>query len=180
MEDVADRTALPRFKYHADPIAAGALEIRAIRCQVCERESPYRYGFLLYSIEEVEDICPWCIADGSACRKYDGDFVDGHVLAGLATPAARDEVAHRTPSYGGAEQVWPDHCGDFCIFLCNARWETLAPFASELDDDLRALAREMNLSREELEAALGDSGYLSGYLFRCLHCGKHRCHADTD
>lgn len=173
-----ERQALPRFKYHPDPIATGAIEERAIRCQVCDRESRYRYGLPLYAIEDVADICPWCIADGSACRKYDGELVDGHILAGLTSPEARDEVAHRTPSYGGAERVWPEHCGDFCAFIQNARWAHFAPVATELAEDLAALARALHLSHAELVAALGDDGPLSGYLFRCLHCGKHRCHAD--
>ncbi len=180
MSDVDDGTALPAFRYHPDPLRTGAIERRAIRCQVCARERQFRYAFPLYAVEDVDDICPWCIADGSACRKYDGDLVDPHVLAGLGTAAARDELAHRTPSFGGAEQCWPYHCEDFCAFLQNARWRDLAPFEAEIKEDLEALARDMSLSVDEVAEALGDDGYLYGYLFRCLHCGKHRCHADAE
>ena len=179
---VSDVTArpLPQFKYHPDPLATGAIEAVAVRCEACGLDSPYRYCYHLFTVASVGDICPWCIADGTACRKYDGELVDRYVLAGFGTPEARDEVSHRTPAYSGAEQAWPDHCNDFCAFLGNASWTRLASYEAEVSPDLELLAHGMRLSVPELRHALGDEGWLTGYLFRCLHCGHHRCYADAD
>jgi uncharacterized protein CbrC (UPF0167 family) len=36
------------------------------------------------------------------------------------------------------------------------------------------------LNQEELEKYLINNGNMQGYLFQCLHCGKHRLTIDTD
>ena len=64
-------------------------------------------------------LCPECIANGEAARKYDGSFQDDFSLDdGVNDPEKLDELIHRTPGYSGWQQeYWRAHCGDYCAFL---------------------------------------------------------------
>lgn len=77
---------LPEFKYHPNPIATGAIKTSDETCECCGRERGDIYTSTLYAEEEIEFICPWCIADGSAANKFDGLFSDDYPLqnAGLS------------------------------------------------------------------------------------------------
>ena len=70
-------------------------------------------------MEDIEYLCPECIASGEAARKYDGSFQDDcSVDDGVENPAQLDELIHRTPGYSGWQQeYWRAHCGDYCAYL---------------------------------------------------------------
>ncbi|WP_458787851.1 CbrC family protein, partial [Vallitalea sediminicola] len=71
-----------------------------------------------YAIEEVENICPWCIKNGKASEKYDGMFQDDQSCDKVNKEEYLDELVHRTPGYCGWQQeYWLSHCGDFCAFI---------------------------------------------------------------
>ncbi|GGE06427.1 hypothetical protein GCM10011571_04460 [Marinithermofilum abyssi] len=38
--------------------------------------TPYVYNGPFYALENVEVICPWCIKNGAAAKKFDGSFQD--------------------------------------------------------------------------------------------------------
>ena len=60
----------PKFRYHPDPIGTGAFK-KADKPQICEccgKKTGYVYESPFYSTEDVECLCPWCIADGSAAK----------------------------------------------------------------------------------------------------------------
>ena len=40
----------------------------------------YAYTAGFYAEEDVDAICPWCIADGSAAARFDGSFTDEDAL----------------------------------------------------------------------------------------------------
>ncbi len=63
---------LPVFKYNPNALELGIIEEDETHCPVCEKKRNYVYRGSFYSEEEVEGICPWCIADGSAAAKFDG------------------------------------------------------------------------------------------------------------
>ncbi|WP_251652187.1 CbrC family protein [Paenibacillus glycanilyticus] len=65
---------LPKFKYNPEPIKLEVIRKEESVCPVCSKEREYIYIGPFYSIEDVENICPWCIADGKAAEKYDGEF----------------------------------------------------------------------------------------------------------
>jgi uncharacterized protein CbrC (UPF0167 family) len=66
----------PVFKYHPDPRATGAVVAGDSECPCCKSGHWFRVrGHPIYAVEEVEDICPWCIASGEAARCF-----DAHVL----------------------------------------------------------------------------------------------------
>jgi uncharacterized protein CbrC (UPF0167 family) len=71
-----NKSELPKFKYHPDPIKNKVIEKAKTRCPVCNKQREYVYTGPFYSTEDVEGICPWCIADGSAAKKYSGEFQD--------------------------------------------------------------------------------------------------------
>lgn len=108
----------PTFKYHPDPLATGAIVTSNEVCQCCEQQNGYIYNSILYAEEEVEFICPWCIADGSAAHKFEGHFSDAHPLLSNGVP--KDvvlEICERTPGYNSWQQeYWESHCETACEF----------------------------------------------------------------
>ena len=110
---------LPIFKYHPDPLATGIfseLEEPAV-CPCCGEETSVIYEGPFYSVEEVENLCPACIANGAAAKKFDGEFQDSDSTDEVDDPAKLDELVHRTPGYYGWQQeYWRAHCDDFCAF----------------------------------------------------------------
>src|SRR5262245_12244012 len=110
---------VPTFKYHPSPLSSGALKDSDDMCECCGLARGYMYEGPVYCTAEVERVCPWCIADGSAHAKWDAQFTDaefrdshgGHVDL---PRAVWEEVLHRTPGVVGACQavVWWVHCGE--------------------------------------------------------------------
>src|SRR5262245_51685164 len=85
---------LPTFVYHPDPVATGSIVRATLTCSCCERERAYTYAGAVFAEEELEDeLCPWCIADGSAAEKYDATFTDA--TWGDAVPAQVTDVVCR-------------------------------------------------------------------------------------
>ena len=173
----------PKFRYHPDPIGTGAFE-KADEVKVCEccgKETEYYYHSPFYSIDTVECLCPWCIADGSAAKKFDGEFQDAYSCEEIDDGSKLDELIHRTPGYRGWQQeVWLAHCNDYCAFVGYVGMEELEKMglAESLEDIYRkdAAMFDIDVIRENME---NESG-LQGYLFRCLHCGKYQLYADCD
>lgn len=61
--------SLPHFIYHPDPLATGSfVEGEAKVCPSCGKESNVYYALRPYSIEEVEHLCPTCIANGQQLK----------------------------------------------------------------------------------------------------------------
>ncbi len=62
---------LPQFKYHPKPLETGAFEQdKTVECDCCEQQTSVYYSGPFYCVDEVEHLCPWCIADGSAAEKF--------------------------------------------------------------------------------------------------------------
>ncbi len=135
---------LPTFRYHPNPIATGSINISDAACECCGEARGYIYSASLYSIYDVELLCPWCIADGSAARKFDGTFNDDRPLSmsGISDEIT-EEVCKKTPGFVSWQQErWQDHCGNACEFHGDAE-----------RDDL------LNMSADELEHCLNEAGY---------------------
>jgi uncharacterized protein CbrC (UPF0167 family) len=90
---------LPFFKYHPNPIATGAITIQSTLCPVCGEKRPYTYVGPFFSVEEVEGICPWCIKNGSAAKKFDGKFQDAASCEPVNDEAYLVELTTQTPGY---------------------------------------------------------------------------------
>jgi uncharacterized protein CbrC (UPF0167 family) len=163
---------LPKFKYHPNPLATGAFEESQDTCECCGKATGYIYSSILYAEEEVEFICPWCIADGTASSKFDGTFVDDYPLvrAGISESII-SEVCTRTPCFNSWQQEqWQSHCNDACEFHGDA----------EIEDLKRLVGKELEsfLAKEMID---GDywtcllENYQKGgspaiYKFKCCSC----------
>jgi uncharacterized protein len=175
---------LPYFRYHPDPVATGMLVAREdFECPVCHRGRAYAYvgpyTSNTYGFENGEEICPWCIADGSAARSLNATFTTVRFLSAQAqaqmSPEARAELELRTPSFLCLQQeVWLDHHGEAATYIGAVdfdRYLGLPPAAQSVvrncaGDNPRAALR-LTDTVQRLRAD-GDGPLV--YLFRCLHC----------
>ncbi|HMG90569.1 MAG TPA: CbrC family protein [Chryseolinea sp.] len=172
---------LPVFKYNPKALKLGIIKKETTKCPVCEQVRDYTYDGPFYSEEEVGGICPWCIKDGSAAEKYSGEFHDSESCDTVDKDEYVIELTTRTPGYSGWQQErWLSHCGDFCALKEFVGWKEIRELSDELEDDLIQIKSEYGLTQGEFESSLVKNGSMQGYLFQCLHCGKHRLAVDTD
>ncbi|MCY4765806.1 PF03691 family colicin E2 tolerance protein CbrC [Klebsiella aerogenes] len=187
---------LPIFKYHPDPLATGAFkQDKTVVCACCEQQTSVYYTSPFYCVEDVEYLCPWCIADGSAAEKFKGCFQDECSLEGVysecddsdkstdnfVNPYSEEQILElitRTPGYQGWQQeYWLGHCGDFCAFIGYVGWDEIKDRLHEFAD-LAGDCSDFGIELADLSKYLLNNGDCQGYLFRCLDCGKLRLWAD--
>jgi uncharacterized protein CbrC (UPF0167 family) len=170
---------LPRFKYHPDPVATGSVAASDAECPCCQKARGFAYTGPVYSTEEIDGLCPWCIADASAHERYKCEFVDAAGIGGYeawdAVPEpVIEEVAYRTPGFSGWQQErWWTHCGDAAEFLGPVGREEALRAGNQF---LTAIRTDAGLDEgpqwtEYLQALQRDRGP-TAYLFRCRHCGQ--------
>ena len=190
-----NKRKLPVFKYHPDPLGTGAFSTdKAVKCDCCQQTTDIYYESPFYSVADIDALCPWCIADGSASLKFEGEFQDSASVEGIDCEydddgefshtinpypdEMLDELVKRTPGYRGWQQeVWLAHCNEPCEFIGYVCWDDIKDRLDEfvsLEDDIQ----EYGFSVEELSGLLHKDSDAQGYLFRCLHCKKLRLHFD--
>jgi len=109
-------TTLPKFPYHRDPMSSGSLQESDDACACCGMSRGILYAGNVYSRERPENLCPWCIADGSAAAKYDAEFFDAYFcdddLNEVDLPVStRLEVFGRTVGFATFNPIaWWVHC----------------------------------------------------------------------
>lgn len=179
--EITQTQKLPVFKYNPNAYSIGIIKKGNTLCPVCNKTRSHYYDGPFYAIEEVEEICPWCIKDGSAANKYEGKFHDSASIEAVDSLKALEELTTMTPGYSGLQQeMWLTHCGDFCALKAYAGWNEIKYIKDELANDLDQIKDDYNLTQEALEKYLVNNGHIQGYLFQCLHCDKHRLTVDTD
>ena len=172
---------LPKFKYHPHPLGTGSVTESSEICQCCEQARGFIYNQAMHAEAEVERICPWCIASGSAAIKFDGSFVDDHplLLAGLSKEII-EELCLRTPGYSSWQQEsWLTCCNDACAFHGDAPREELL----NLDQDgIEALSEDSGFSLYDLPDMIKNyepMGSPAFYKFICRHCGRIKYNGDS-
>ena len=177
--------SLPTFRYHSDPVVSGSIVASGVKCRCCRKARGYIYAGPVYAEDELQDaLCPWCIADGSAHKKFDATFMDYEAVSDKVPEKAADEICQRTPGYnawqGGA---WPGCCGDGTRYLApvgQAELQTAA-FREWLGSVLNHIIYEMQISggaaTRLLQSLNRDQGP-TAYLFECITCGRHHVHID--
>lgn len=165
---------LPEFKYSPNAYKLDIIVKENIVCECCGEKREYRYDGPFYTEEEIEDICPWCIKNGKASEKFDGEFQDSASVDDVENESAIIEVSQRTPGFYAIQQEnWLAHCNDLCAFIGYAKPELVKPIIDDLIEDIEDNGFDVDevvksLKKEELE----------GYVFQCLHCKKHRIYFD--
>jgi uncharacterized protein CbrC (UPF0167 family) len=177
---------LPTFRYHPDPVATGSLLPSAKECESCGQARGYEYTATPHCEEDVEVVCSWCIADGTAAKKFDAEFTDRAGIGGYGDwDSVPDEVAavvaERTPGFSGWQQErWWTHCGDAAAYVGPAGKQELLDHGPQA---VQAIKTETGYEGDEwdfyLNALDKDAGP-TAYVFRCLHCdelgGYSDCH----
>lgn len=166
---------LPNFKYHPDPEGNDVIEESDEACICCNKKRGYIYTGPVYAIEELdEQLCPWCIANGEAAKKFDASFADAHPLLrdGIAKDIV-DEVSLRTPSYSSWQQEqWLSHCNDACEFHGDASEEDVRNASEETKQQWM----QNYQSGEDLWNTITEGYYPKGdnaiYKFKCRHCNQ--------
>lgn len=186
MCEESDLKRLPAFRFHPNAYDSNIFEDFDGVCEACNKPRAMRYTASFYAMEDVEYICPWCIADGTAARVFDGEFcaaidsIPGNSTFSFEVYEAESlEVATRTPSYFSWQQEeWRSHCGRPCAFLGDIGANDLPQYLTEPEFSADVNSG-LGWDPELLRSRLGKRGDLAGYLFRCLTCGAHRLHVDA-
>ncbi|MGW2035234.1 CbrC family protein [Streptomyces sp. NPDC001811] len=171
---------LPTFRYHPDPLATGAIEASREVCLCCGQSRGWIYTLSLYTEQDVPGrICPWCIADGTAAERFDGEFVDAYGLDGVSWEVLL-EVTRRTPAFAAWQAPrWLVHCHDAAAFRGEVGYNELAAHPEALDQlrtDLRLGGwRDADQLEEFLHSLGGDA---SAMLFQCTICGGYLAYID--
>ncbi|MEV6106667.1 CbrC family protein [Streptomyces sp. NPDC051940] len=177
--DVRGPEPLPQFPYHPDPVATGSVAPSDAECICCERVRGFIYVGPVYAVDEIdEELCPWCIADGSAAERFEAQFteVDGDVPLDVVRA-----VEQRTPGFSGWQQErWLTHCGDAAMFHGRAGAAELARHP----DALAAISADLDTRRwppaqiRHFVSALDKDGQPTAYTFECRTCGAWLAYAD--
>ena len=171
---------LPEFRYHPDPIATGSIVPSEETCECCGKERGYVCCATPSGEKDIDFVCPWCVADGTANAKLGAFFSDSWPLSQAnISREIIDEVTCRTPGYISWQQdSWMACCEDACEFHGDADKKELAA----LDEDARSrVARDFELPVEQFEEMLKyytPKGSPAIYKFRCRHCGIVRFNWD--
>ncbi len=170
------------FKYYPDPLGQGDFKNdQRVKCDCCGKKTDIYYDGPFYAEEDVEYLCPQCIASGKAAEKLEGEFVDIGCCDSVDDPEAQEELACRTPSYHGWQQEqWLTCCGDYCAFIAYVGWKELEEMGLAEEICQTYNEDECMIDLETVKENLFNGGSLQGYLFRCLHCGKHHLYVDAD
>lgn len=178
---MSEKPNLPHFKYspncYKNEDVFEHKEIAPLnKCQCCGKQTEYYRG--MYAEKDIDCVCPDCIANGAAAKKFDGEFIQN--AEPLEDGADKiDELFHRTPGFNSWQgEMWLAHCNDFCAFIGEVGKKELENMgiAEEVFADYSE-RNEFNIA--DVREYLGN-GSMAGYLFRCLHCGKYRLYVDAD
>lgn len=160
-----------KFKYFPNAIkevfTMGDIQV----CDCCGEETGVYYEGPFYSEEEIEVLCPKCIASGRAAEEFEGQFIDDACVDEIDDEEKLEELIYKTPSYPAEEAYWLAHCDDYCTFIGEVTWEEIQNMGIEyVVDELE------DYDLEEIKESLDGKGDMKGYLFKCLHCDSYRLH----
>jgi uncharacterized protein len=170
---------LPTFRYHPDPLTTGSVKPSNNVCVRCGTSRGYVYSGPAYGEgDHQDDICPWCIADGSAHDSLGVSFTDKAGIGGYGdwkkvTESVANEVAFRTPGFAGWQQErWFTCCGDAAAFLGRAGRRELSELGPEAVEAIRQELGWDGMEWSTYLSQLDKDGSPTAYVFRCLHCSK--------
>ncbi len=175
---------LPVFRFHPDPIASGSIVASDAQCACCGARRGFIYTGPAYCEEELDDaLCPWCIADGSAHRKFDANFTDPAQFPDGVAPEIVAEIAYRTPGFSAWQQErWLACCGDAAAFLEPVGQTEIRARYPRLEGTLMMyIVHELGISGGAATRLLRELDRDQGptaYVFACRHCDAQPAYID--
>ncbi|HQY89255.1 MAG TPA: CbrC family protein [Tepidisphaeraceae bacterium] len=182
---------LPKFKYHPNPLETRSIIESEKACVVCIKPRGYIYTGPTYGEDSYEnEICPWCIADGSAHEELEVTFHDEAGIPGSDFEDAPEvdesiieEITQRTPGFNAWQQEqWFTCCDDAAAFLGRMSAEKLESLGSKAKQVAqKSYWDELNPDDfDSLIEELDPESSPSLYMFQCLHCKKFGTYWDAD
>ena len=173
---------LPTFAYIFDNNKFFKLNTKFEKCQCCKEVNKYIYDGPFYSEEEVEVLCPNCIASGKASSKFDGIF--NEVGNEDLSKKSIELVTKMTPAVNSWQSYeWIDCCGELCQLYGILTWYEVRKLQIE-DEVTKAIKMNedykfLGLSFNELKDEIND-GNINLIVFRCFNCDKFHVIFDFD
>ncbi|GAA1677085.1 CbrC family protein [Kribbella yunnanensis] len=174
---------LPSFRYHPLPVSTGSVALEDGACSVCCQSRGALYtGYLITDDGDDVQVCPWCIADGTAADALDISFTDIQPITSSGIPPeVLDEIELRTPGFTGWQQErWMFHCDDGAAYLGTAGTEALRQHSAAIKA-IEAEGRESGWSDDDISSyinSLSRDAPPTAYLFQCLHCSTYLAYSD--
>lgn len=170
----------PEFKYHKDVLETEVVVKETITCECCNQQSEYRYDGPIYGVKRIENLCPWCIAEGRASKELGLSFNDG--TDGSKISREKLEILYsKTPGYiSWQASIWPIHCDDVCSFVNYVGIKEIKKLGlkESLESEFIRLAQEFSMYVDEFKNCLINDGDMQAYLFKCIHCGEYKLYVD--
>ena len=172
--------ALPAFRFHPDPVQSGSIERSDERCRACGRVRGFIYTAGCYCVEDLDrELCPWCIADGTAHAKFDVTFHDMTLPAGIE-PAVAEEIEQRTPGFDNLNPFdWPECCGSPMAYGEPAGIAEIRARHPGLEPQLLAAVADRFRDARRMLELLRRDGDPCAHVFSCPVCGGERAIVDS-
>lgn len=165
------------FRYHPNLYEDDILIKGEGVCQCCGR-MVHEYIENVYSPEDIDCVCLECVHNGEAAKKFKATFVED--AEPVSNQAKRTELFCRTPGYSAWQgEYWLACCDDYCQYLGRVGMKELEELGIKDEVLAEYASHDDGYPVEVLEECLHKDGDMSGYLFKCCHCGKHRLYVDA-
>lgn len=165
------------FRYHPNLYEDDILIKGEGVCQCCGK-TVHEYIENVYSPEDIDCICLECVYSGEAAKKFKATFVED--AEHVSNPAKRNELFCCTPGYSAWQgEYWLACCDDYCQYLRRVGMKELEEMGIKEKVLEEYASHDDGYPLEVLEDCLYKDGDMSGYLFKCSHCGKYRLYVDA-
>ena len=168
-------------KYHEEAYDDGNFSLETLDkgkavCQCCGREIEYFCDIMLSCKEDVNCVCPDCIASGKMAERFNCSYITDAEIESVTDPENIEELYKRTP---GNVERWPACCNDFCAFISDYCDNDELERAGVLDEIRKAYRERRSLPPDD-DVSTGVGYAITVTLFQCLHCGKYRIWIDWE
>ncbi|NNE86184.1 MAG: hypothetical protein HKN28_19640 [Alphaproteobacteria bacterium] len=178
----SESTSLPTFTYFPDPVGNGCIVRKSAICHCCGEARNYMYTGPVHAIEEVEEVCPWCIADGSAAAKWSCSFSDMYNVPDGIPKDVADEIEKRTPGFATWQgNTWLYSETDAMVFVGEVHGERLVDEGNQ--DKIDACMKTLGgMTFDRMIEHLKDvvpGGEPAIYLFQDRASGTYEAYSDS-
>lgn len=179
-----DVLALPEFRFHPNPLMSGSVVYSPNACKCCRQARGVIYAGAVYADDDLQDsLCPWCIGDGSAFRKFGATFFDSEGLPDGIPADIAAEITERTPGFCTWQSgQWLECCGEPMAFLEPAGSTEVQTKYRELEGSLMMyIVYELKVSggaASRLYESLRRDTSPTAFVFQCRSCESRKAYID--